>query len=48
MSKMRGVSYYLANALSDPAVVDVLKRWQTIADDLLHCPDYVLEFGFLL
>ena len=33
------------SVLHHPAVVDVLKRWQTTSDDSFCCPDYALEFG---
>ena len=45
MSRMRGVSCNLASALHHPAVVHVLKHWQTTSNDPLRCPDYALEFG---
>ena len=45
MSRMRGVSCNFASMLYHPAVVDVLKRWQTTSDDPLCCPEYALEFG---
>ena len=45
MSRMRGVSYNFASALHYPAVVDVLKPWQTTSNGPLCCPFYVLAVG---
>ncbi len=45
MTWMGGVSYNLASSFCDPAVLKVLKCWQTTADDPLCCPDYTLELG---
>ena len=48
MSRMRGVSCNYVGVLCHPAVVDVLKCWQTTSNDPLRCPDYALEFGLFL